>query len=116
MTAPTPNYGALEARLRADEDAMRAEDESLAAMEAGVGRTKQIAGAIKTEVDEQNALIDDIEAGMGRTQERTAKMARRTANLERDPHTIRNFCSLLVPLTLLIVIALFWLRHWLLGV
>ena len=116
MAAPTANYGALEARLRADEEAMRAEDASLEALGAGVGRTKEIAGAIKNEVDEQNALIDDIEAGMGRTHEKTANMSRRTANVERDPHTRRNFCSLLVPLTLLIVIALFWIRHWILGI
>ncbi len=94
---------------------MRSEEEELQQLGAGVRQTKGIAGLIQGEVEEQNELLDDIERALGRTQQGLAGAQARTEGLERDPYTWRKFVGLLGPLVLLLVIALFWLRHLLLG-
>lgn len=109
------DYGALAARLRATEDAMRAEDEALIGMAGDVGLAKSTAGAIHAEVDAQNSLLDDLEAGMGRASSATVSATVRAAHLESDPYSWKNFCTLLGPVVLLLVIILFWVRHLIVG-
>lgn len=109
------DYGTLQTRLAAAEAAMRNEEEQLLGLGVGVRDTKNIAGLIQDEVNAQNDLLDDIESGMNRTQQNMDSTVMRTEQLERDPYSWRNFVGLLGPLVLLLVIALFWIRHLIVG-
>lgn len=113
--AGSGEYGSLAARVSAANAAMRAEEQSLASLSVGVAETKRIAGAVSDEVSAQSALLDDLEAGVGRAKDAAANATARTEALERDPYNFRSFCALLWPIVLLLLVVAFWIKHLLFG-
>lgn len=108
-------YGALARRVAVEHEALRQEDGALKALGTGVAATKGTAAAISDELSTQNKLLDDMEAGLGRTHADTASVEQRAAALERDPYTVRNFCALLGPSVVLAVVTFLFVRKLLLG-
>lgn len=84
-------------------------------MVGDVKGTRKTATAIREEVVAQNGMLDDLEAGIESARAGTEDAARRTGEVERDPYSWGNFCKLLLPTVLLLVILLFWVRHLLVG-
>lgn len=112
----TPSYGATgREALEAQRAAMRAEEAQLEELSTGVSGIRNVAGLLSTEVCEQNKLLDrldrDVEAANGRAQAAT----RRTDAVEKSPYSLHNFCMLLWPLVLLLVLLIAGLKHFLFG-
>lgn len=110
------DYGSLSSRIAAQEASIRNEEDNLAQLSVGVGNAKNMTQAILTESEHQNHMLDDLENALDRTRNNTENVRNRTDGLERSPYSIKNFFSLLGPLVFLLVMALFMLRHWILGI
>lgn len=110
------DYGSLSSRIAAQEASMRNEEANLAGLGADVGNAKNMTTAILAEADLQNDLLDDLENALERSNNNARGATQRADGLERSPYTIKNFISLLGPLVFLLVMALFMLRHWILGI
>lgn len=98
-------YGALGGAVRAEQDALRAEEGALVALEADVGRAKKTVDAIGAEVRDSRALLDALEAGM---------LCARDDQLEEEVYGWGRFCKLLAPAVAAFVALLFALRYLLL--
>lgn len=115
-TAAAPNYGATDrAALEAQRAAMRAEDAQLEELSAGVSGIRNVAGLLSTEVNDQNKLLDRLDRDVEAANERAQAATRRTNEVEKSPYSLENFCKLLWPLVLLVVLVVGGLKHFLLG-
>lgn len=105
-------YGTLGSALQAEQDNLRDEESALVQLEDDVGRTKGVADAIATEVDDQSALLDRLEAGVAALRESNLLAASLVPSL--DDHSLyspKYFCRLLAPAVLISVIVILGVRH-----
>lgn len=111
-------YGALDAAdataaLGAQRAAFQRQDEDLDAMTEGVGSIKNVAHLISNEVVQQNKMLDGLTDSLERANWRTERARDRAATTERSPYTIQNFCMLLWPTVLLILLIIEAVKHFL---
>lgn len=104
-----------EQRLSAHQASLRAQDAALDELSGSVRSVRGVAGALERETRAHNALLDGLEAGVERTGAATRDAARRTADAAHggEVYTLKNFCMLLWPTVLLLVLALEAVIHFL---
>lgn len=92
---------------------LRSQDDSLHHLSTGVRTVRKYATLINTEVNCQNAALDDMESQMQNVQASLSsnQQSVRTA-MSEQPYTFKSFCILLWPLVLLIVLALEAVIHF----
>jgi hypothetical protein len=110
-------YGATaaETALVAQRAAFAEQDEALKRLSEGAFGIRGVAEAVALEVGEQNELLDGLADGIARADKRTTTTAARTAGSEKSPYSIANFCLLLWPLVLLILLIIITLRRFIFG-
>lgn len=113
-----PDYGtttASKAALTAQQEAFREQDSELELLAGGVKGIRNIAGWVNSEVESQNQLLDKVLQHAERADDKTRAAVVRTSAIEQSPYSISNFCMLLWPLVLLILMLFFGLKHLLFG-
>lgn len=107
------SYGAApsshdqDAALRSEAETERtlaAQDATLAQLSQGVSTVRSIAVDIHKEVDEQLGLLDDMGQSMGQTSTQLDVETQRVRESRDTVYTLQNFCLLLWPLVLLIIL------------
>lgn len=86
------------------ERTLAAQDTTLAQLSQGVSNVRSIAVDIHKEVDEQLGLLDDMGQSMGQTSTQLDVETRRVRQSRDTVYTLQNFCLLLWPLVLLIIL------------
>jgi hypothetical protein len=111
----TGGGGGDDVRLTVEEHRadMRVEDGALGTLADGVGQVKNVANALHNEVVGQVRLLDGLVEGVQTADRDTQRAARRAGTIERNPYTIYNFCLLLWPCVLVVILVFAMLRHWL---
>lgn len=95
------------------ERSIRLQDEALDHLSHGVYNVRNVAGHLYGEVNHQLKMIDGVEAGVNRSRTRVAATNTRVQNSSENVYTFRNFCLLLWPLVLLIVLVFEIIMHFL---
>mmetsp|Transcript_8636 Transcript_8636/g.15608 ORF Transcript_8636/g.15608 Transcript_8636/m.15608 type:complete len:119 (+) Transcript_8636:43-399(+) len=90
---------------------VRNHENELESIFAEVRKVKDIATTMNSELDEQSALLDDIESGIDRSAigVRNARIDAEVAKETRPKLGIRTFCALLWPGVLCVVLLLWFL-------
>jgi hypothetical protein len=106
--------GSDDVRLTVEEQRadMRAEDGALGTLADGVGHVKSVANALHDEVVGQVRLLAGLADRVQTADRDTERAARRAGTIERNPYTIYNFCLLLWPCVLVVILVFAMLRHW----
>jgi hypothetical protein len=109
----TPTYGATggASALSAQRAAFAEQEAALDALAVGVRSVRGAAAAVAIEVGEQNRALDGLAESVSRADDRVGRAAGRTAASEKSPYSVGNFCFLLWPLVLLIVLVVVAIRH-----
>jgi hypothetical protein len=117
-TAATGDAGRAgpDVRLTVDEQraGLRVQDAALESLADGVGAVKNMAHLVHGEVVGQLRMLDGLVGGVEAAEQRTRSATQRASALERNPYSLYNFCLVLWPTVLLILLAFFGLKHWLL--
>lgn len=87
------------------------QDERLEYLASSTRSVKHVATEISAEVDEQNAILDELERGVQKAKDKTQRAKQRADNVDKSPYSIANFCLLLWPLVLLLLIIAAFVHH-----
>lgn len=112
-----PSYSSISSAstLQSQRQAWAAQDADLNSLSTGVRGVRDVAHVIHTEVGAQNALLDDIGRDVEAANGRIDAANQRLGAVEASPYGWRNFCRLLWPLVLLIVMVIGGLKRMLFG-
>lgn len=95
------------------ENAIHLQDQALDDLSVGVRNVRNIAGQVHDEVDTQLKMIDGVDVAVDDSRARVANTTARTRENRESAYTIRNFCLLLWPLVLFIVLIFEAIIHFL---
>lgn len=89
------------------------QDQALDDLSVGVRSVRNIAGQVHNEVATQLRMIDEVDNAVDHSKARVANTTGRTRENRESAYTIRNFCLLLWPLVLFIVLIFEAVVHFL---
>lgn len=111
---PTSAYGTTSKKTTSTLDkSIQLQDEAIDHLSRGVGNIRDIAVQIHGEVHSQNKELGGMQTSMNETGERVTGTTQRLERSGGSIYSIRNFCLLLWPLVLLIVLLLEVITHFL---
>lgn len=94
------------------ERTLAVQDATIAQLSQGVSNVRSIAVDIHKEVDEQLGLLNDMDQSMGQTSTQLDLETRRVRESRDTVYTLQNFCLLLWPLVLLIILLVMAVIHF----
>ena len=108
------DYGAsnldLESGLALQRAQLRAQDAALESLTGGVRSVKNVAAAIHGEVNESNRMLNALSANVDDVNLSIRNAESRTDRTDKSPYSIKNFCLLLWPTVLLIILICAWVH------
>lgn len=101
--------------LALQQSAFREQDEQLDELSGGVRGVRDVAELLSNEAASQNRALDNLIADVEAADNRTKRATIRASSTERNPYSLQNFCLLLWPLVLLIILIIGAIRHFVFG-
>lgn len=105
-------YGTTSGTENNVEVSLREQDDQLNELSTGVRGVRDVAFAINKEVNSQLSLLDNMTNQMDTTSSHLQTTTERAANNSESVYTLKNFCILLCPAVLLIILVIESIIHF----